>query len=405
MLRVGLTGGIGAGKSTVARRLEELGAVVTDADAVAREVMEPGEPTLAAVAERFGAHLLRADGTLDRAALAAVVFPDPAALADLDAITGPAIAQRVAARRAQVPADRVSVFDMPLLVERRLWVHEHLTLVVDAPVGTRVRRLVEQRGLDEGDARHRIAAQADDRQRRAAADLWVDNGGDPDATREQVDALWRDRLAPYDDALRTGRRSRRPEHGPILHEPDPTWPAQAARLVARLHDALDPVVPGVRVDHIGSTSVPGLPAKDVLDLQVGVPDLALADTPVFRGAMDGRGFVRSEGNEVDHPHGPDPWWEKRFHGSVDPGRSANVHVRAVGSPGWTFALAFRDRLRADDAWRAEYAAVKARLAREATSTTAYVDAKEPWFEPAWHAVQDWVVATGWRPPPEPTGLT
>lgn len=400
MLRVGLTGGIGAGKSTVARRLEELGAVVTDADAVAREVMEPGEPTLAAVAERFGTHLLREDGTLDRAALAAVVFPDPAALRDLDAITGPAIAERVAARRAQVPADRVSVFDMPLLVERRLWVREHLTLVVDAPVATRVRRLVEQRGLDEADARHRIAAQASDEQRRAAADLWVDNGGDPAATREQVDALWRERLAPYDDALRTGRRSRRPEDGPILHDPDPTWPAQAARLVARLHDALDGVVPGVRVDHIGSTSVPGLPAKDVVDLQVGLPVLADADTPAFRAAMDERGFVRSPGNERDHPHGPDPVWDKRFHGSVDPGRYANVHVREIASPGWTFALAFRDRLRTDDAWRAQYAAVKARLAADAASTSAYVDAKEPWFDPAWRSVEDWVAATGWRPPPE-----
>src|SRR6476619_2769141 len=152
MLRVGVTGGIGSGKSTVSRRLGELGAHVVDADAVAREVVEPGQPTLAAIRERFGAAVIRPDGTLDRAGLAAVVFADPDELAALDAITGPAIAARVAALRAAAPADAVSVYDMPLLVERGLWVHEHLSVVVEAGEETRVRRLVEQRGLDADDA-------------------------------------------------------------------------------------------------------------------------------------------------------------------------------------------------------------------------------------------------------------
>jgi dephospho-CoA kinase len=137
---VGLTGGIGSGKSTVARRFAELGAVVIDADQVAREVVEPGEPTLARIRDRFGAQVISADGSLDRAGLAALAFPDPEALAALNAITGPAILERVAELRAKVPNDRVSVFDMPLLVERRLWVHEHLTIVVDVDVETRVKR-------------------------------------------------------------------------------------------------------------------------------------------------------------------------------------------------------------------------------------------------------------------------
>ena len=157
MLDVGLTGGIGSGKSTVARLFRDLGATVIDADVVAREVVEPGTPTLAAIADRFGSHLVGGDGALDRAGLAALVFPDPAALADLDRITGPAIAARVEQLRAAADPSAISVYDMPLLVERRLWPREHLTVVVGATEDTRVRRLVEQRGLDEADARHRIA--------------------------------------------------------------------------------------------------------------------------------------------------------------------------------------------------------------------------------------------------------
>src|SRR6478735_3617810 len=237
MLDVGLTGGIGSGKSTVAAALRELGAQVIDADVVAREVVEPGRPTLAAVAERFGAHLIRPDGSLDRPALAAIVFPDPAALADLDRITGPAITARVRELRAASDVQAVSVYDMPLLVERRLWPHEHLSVVVGADTETRVRRLVDQRGLDEADARHRIARQATDDERRAAADVWVDNDGTVEATREQVRALWFDRLVPFNAHLLTGTRAARADR-PSIAPADPTWPAQAARLVARLADAL-----------------------------------------------------------------------------------------------------------------------------------------------------------------------
>jgi len=393
VLRIGLTGGIGSGKSTVARLLEAHGARVVDADAVAREVMEPGQPTLAAVAGRFGAHLLRADGTLDRAGLAAVVFPDPDALAALDAITGPAVTRRVAVLRRQVPRDRVSVFDMPLLVERRLWVHEHLTVVVGAGTETRVRRLVDQRGLAEADARHRVAAQASDEQRQAAADVWLDNDGEREETLRAVARLWEQRLAPYEANLLGRRRNRQPETGPVLRPPDPTWPAQAARLVARLQDALGDLAP--RVDHMGSTSVPGLPAVDVVDLQVGVRSLDVADGAAFRAAMDDRGFFRVEDNLTDTPHGPGETWPERFHGSADPGRVSNIHVREVGSPAWRFALQFRDWLRADAVARDDYAALESRLAGRAGTTSTDVEAKEPWFAAAFPRMHDWVLRAGW----------
>lgn len=397
MLTVGLTGGIGSGKSTVAAELERLGAAVVDADVVAREVVEPGTPTLDAIASRFGPRVLRDDGSLDRAGLAAMVFPDPAALADLNAITGPAITARVGERRRALPDDRVSVFDMPLLVERRLWPKEHLTIVVGADVETRVRRLVEQRGLGEEDARHRIAAQATDAQRRAAADVWVDNDGSREQTLAQVDALWRDRLVPYDENLRTGRRSQQPEQGAVV-DPDPGWAADGARLVAKLADALGDNATDVQ--HIGSTSVPGLLAKDVVDLQVGVRRLADADDPTFVDALRRRGFPRVGDvvSDTPHPGGGDPAsWPKRFHASMDPGRVANLHVREHGSPGWLFALQFRDWLRADPGAVADYAAEKRRILAVTDSTTAYVAAKEPWFAVAYPRVTVWAERHGWSP--------
>lgn len=312
MLRVGLTGGIGAGKSTVARRLRELGAVVIDADAVAREVVEVGTPALGRIAERFGDHLLRPDGSLDRAALAAVVFPDPEALRALEAITGPAIAARAAELRAAAGEEAVTVYDMPLLVETGLWVQEHLTLVVGADRETRLRRLVEQRGLDEKDVRHRMDRQAGDEQRRAVADVWVDNSGDPAATRQQVDTLWAQRLTVYDDNLRAGRPASGSDRRELVPA-DPRWADQGARLVAKLRDALGERA--LSVKHVGPTSVPGRAAPDVIDLEVGVRRRADADSPGFVRDLRLRGFLR-----VDGEHG-------RRYVSADPGRAAQLQVR------------------------------------------------------------------------------
>jgi len=389
VLRVGVTGGIGSGKSTVSRRLAELGAHVVDADAVAREVVEPGQPTLEAIRERFGAAVILPDGTLDRAGLAAVVFADAAELAALDAITGPAIVARVAALRDAAPADAVSVYDMPLLVERGLWVHEHLSVVVEAGEETRVRRLVEQRGLDADDARRRMAAQATEAQRRAVADVVLPNDGTPADLEHAVDALWEQRLVPYAANLATGTRSRRPDRASeCVVEPRPDWEARAERVVARLAAALAPTGVVTEVSHVGSTSVPGLIAKDVIDVQVGVHHLADA------------GYVFSYGNHSDTPHptGADAsGWTKRFLGGCDPGNHVHVHVREHGSAGWRFALLFRDWLRHEPAERDAYAAEKRRLLEAHDTTSGYVEAKEPWFEGAWHRANGWAERTGWRP--------
>ncbi|MGI8717102.1 MAG: dephospho-CoA kinase [Lapillicoccus sp.] len=399
MLRIGLTGGIGSGKSTVAGRLGALGALVVDADEVAREVVEPGTPVLAAVADAFERGVLRTDGSLDRGALAGIVFTDPAALARLEALTGPAISDRVARLVSAATREAVVVEDMPLLVERRLWPAQHLTVVVGASEATRLERLVGQRGMPLSDARARMAAQASDSERRAAADVWVDNDGDRASTEAQVLRLWHERLVPYNHNLLTRTRSERPEHLTLV-DPDPAWPAEAARLVARIEVALGERAESV--DHIGSTSVPGLLAKDVIDLQIGVRHLGDADDPGFVDAMEQRGFIRVPGNTLDqaHPAGSAPdSWRKRFHGSADPGRIAHVHVREIGSAGWEFALLFGDWLRSDQDERDAYAAEKRRLLTVVGSTSAYAAAKEPWFATAYPRAMGWAHRTGWRGAP------
>ena len=193
MFVCGLTGGIAAGKSVVSRRLAELGAAVVDADLLAREAVAPGSPGLARVVERFGPSVIRPDGSLDRAALGAVVFADEAARRDLEAITHPEVRALSRARMAEAVADdpaRVVVYDVPLLVETRGSGEFDLVVVVHAPAEERLRRLVELRGADEADARRRIAAQADDAARLAVADRVVDASGTLEGTLAAVDALW-----------------------------------------------------------------------------------------------------------------------------------------------------------------------------------------------------------------------
>jgi dephospho-CoA kinase len=193
---VALTGGIASGKSTVARRLERLGAVVVDADQVARDVVEPGTPALARIAEVFGPGVITADGRLDRAALGAIVFGDDEARRTLNAITHPAVGERSRALFAaaeQADPDAVVVYDVPLLVDEhgngRADEFEHV-VVVAADEETRVRRLMQLRGMDEDEARRRIASQAPESARLAIADEVIDANGTLEQTIAQVDALW-----------------------------------------------------------------------------------------------------------------------------------------------------------------------------------------------------------------------
>lgn len=193
MTLIGLTGGIASGKSTIGARLAELGAVRIDADQLARDAVAPGSRGLARVSERFGDAVLQADGSLDRAALGALVFSDAAKLADLNAIVHPEVRrladERISDARAEDP-DAVIVYEIPLLVEADRGGDWDLIVVADAPVEQRVARMVSLREMTEADARRRVANQASDAERRAVADVVIDTSGSETETLAQVDALW-----------------------------------------------------------------------------------------------------------------------------------------------------------------------------------------------------------------------
>jgi dephospho-CoA kinase len=200
---VALTGGIGSGKSTVASMLDAKGATLIDADAIAREVIAPGGEAFGPVVERFGQGVLAPDGTIDRKALAQIVFSDPDALSDLNAITHPVIGKTMLERRnAAESLGGVIVLDIPLLrATHRQELAFDVVVVVDTPTDVAVQRLVEQRGFDRRDAEARVAAQMSRQERRALADIALDNTGDRDALEQQVERLWGDfqtRTVPAD---------------------------------------------------------------------------------------------------------------------------------------------------------------------------------------------------------------
>ncbi|WP_182879016.1 dephospho-CoA kinase [Microbispora sp. H10949] len=195
MLKVGLTGGIGSGKSEVSRRLAARGAVVVDADKIAREVVEPGTPGLAQIVAAFGEEVLRPDGTLDRERLGSIVFADTEKLRVLNGIVHPRVGERSEQLQREAPDDAVVVYDVPLLAENKLAPLYDVVIVVDTPDDVRLERLLRSRGMPEADARARIAAQASREDRLRIADIVIGNSGSLDELDAQVDKVWQDLTA------------------------------------------------------------------------------------------------------------------------------------------------------------------------------------------------------------------
>jgi dephospho-CoA kinase len=374
---VGLTGGIASGKSLVARRLAERGAVLVDADQLAREVVAPGTEGLRQVVAEFGEDVLGVDGGLDRAALGARVFADEAARRRLEGIIHPRVRARTAELTADAPPDAVVVNDVPLLAEAGLAATYHLVLTVEADEATRMARLREYRGMTEADAYARIHAQATDEQRRAVADVVLVNESTVDDLLARVDRVWDERLVPFEENVRLRRPAR--DGGQPVVAYDPTWPEQYARLAVRIAHAAG----GRRVDHVGATAVPGVPAPDVIDIQLTVDTLGDADR--IADALAEAGYPRDGGVRYDSPvpGASDPaLWEKRMHAGADPGRPVRLHVRAADSPGWRAALLLRDWLRGDPPACREYAAVPA-------------EDRLTWAGDAWQRARKWAQVTGW----------
>jgi dephospho-CoA kinase len=408
VLRIGLSGGIGAGKSTVSSTFSELGGIVVDGDVISREVVEPGTEGLAMLVDAFGEQILSDDGSLNRPALAAIAFSDDEKRQTLNGIVHPLVAERrseLIASAVKAQKNPVIVEDIPLLVESGMAPMFPLVVIVNADENLRVKRLIEHRGFSEQDARARIAAQATEEQRHAVADVWLDNSGSTGELVEQARALWHQRILAFAHNLDSGEPAR---SRPVLVPYDTSWPDQARRIAARLNTACGHQA--VRIDHIGSTAVPGMDAKDVIDVQVTVASLDAADG--LAEAVKSAGYVhmpvtadmskpdaRSTFADFDHTNS-ESLWHKRLHRSADPGRPTNVHVRVDGWPNQQFALLFVDWLAANPDAREHYLAVKREAERAGAlddHTADYVAAKEPWFSDAYRHAWDWADATGWRP--------
>lgn len=304
MIRVGLTGGIGAGKSTAARTLVDRGAYIIDADVIAREVVAPGTDGLAQLVAAFGDDILAADGSLDRAALAAKAFVDDEQRKKLNTITHPLVGARAFELLEAAPDDAVVVQDIPLLVENGSAPFFHLVVIVHADEEDRVARLTGQRGMPEADARARIKAQASEADRRAVADVWLDNSGGPDDLAALARHLWDERLVPYERNVRSRTCARRPEN---LVDHRPEWSLQATRLSNRLRLLGAEKIVGVT--HVGPTASAGERAADVLDFEVQLaPDVDPAD---LDDALADGGF---------------PALTPGLHANADPGRAVTIRL-------------------------------------------------------------------------------
>lgn len=399
-LSVAVTGGIGAGKSTVAQLLGDSGFVVVDSDKLAREVVAPGTDGLRAVVDTFGPELLRADGSLDRAGLAALVFGPGGdeRRRQLEHIIHPLVRRSYDAVVRDSTPETVVVNDIPLVRELGVAAGFHLVVGVGvADEATRVGRLV-QRGLTEPDARARIAAQLDDGARRRLCDVWIDNSGDRAELTDAVTGL-AERLRTFADNRAAGRTA---GYSPVpqLVAADPRWADLGALLAARVSAAT-----GRRCVHIGSTSVPGLAAKPTIDLQLETEPVQGRSTPdaeALDTALAAAGFPRQPGQWRDQPlpgfvpaTGTVDGWAKRLHGNADPGQRVNLHLRVRNSPGWYWNLLFPAWLRADAAGRREYEALKRTLIEEHGSVAEYSAGKDEWMRRAAPRAQRWAEETGW----------
>lgn len=369
----------------------ELGGIVVDGDVISREVVEPGTEGLAKLVEAFGEGILQPDGSLNRPTLAGIAFSDDEKRATLNGIVHPLVGQRRSELIGSAAADAVIIEDIPLLVESQMAPMFPLVIIVNADAELRVKRLIEHRNFTEEDARARIAAQATEEQRRAVADIWLDNSGSADELVEHARTLWHDRIRPFADNVEAGRPARSEPH---LVPADPEWAAQAQRILARLRTACGHRAS--RIDHIGSTAIPGLDAKDVIDIQVTVASLDIADE--LADGLLAAGYVATT-ITTDFAHSADEsQWRKRLFCSADPGRPTNVHVRVQDWPGQQFALLFVDWVTANPEVRSEYLELKRSVAAQGHATMgAYADAKERWFADAHRRAWDWADTTGWQP--------
>lgn len=317
-ITVAVTGGIGAGKSTVSGLLAERGAIVVDSDRLAREAVDVGTSGLLAIKNRFGEAVIAENGSLNRPALASIVFTDPAARQDLEGIIHPLVRARFEAIRVQAPSGSVVVNDIPLLTTVAAAASFHLVVGVYAAESARITRLVE-RGLTDVDARARIAAQISDAARRSLCDLWIDNNSTPAAAQQEADQLWC-RLAEFAANVELAQVAADEDRAVVSYRSE--WPAIAARLSARIERAtgLGPA------RHVGPTSIPGQAAPDRVELELTLENPG--DGEALKSGLIAAGLPPRRGNR---PGGllPRGGQSRRrlgdVHGNADPGQSLSLY--------------------------------------------------------------------------------
>lgn len=317
MLWIGLTGGIGSGKSTVAQSLLRRGAQVIDADQLARDVVATNSPGLAEVVDRFGAQVLTENGELDRPALGRIVFDDDRARKALEEITHPRILELTAARRRELPEDAITVHDIPLLVEMGLAPRYHLVVVVGTDAQIRTNRLRSTRGMPEQEIRSRIAAQASDEQRRAVADVWLDNDGSPGELEGQVDHLWR-RLTAFAANLGAGRVARTED-----------WDTRDARERVEPQGSRDRLTARLEYLFAGTPVLIRSPSRSVPDERRPAGDSSVAEPPLGDPIVDLSVSQVTAELRRRLAVGGFPAIDSVTHGSADPGR--RVVLRWVGA--------------------------------------------------------------------------
>ncbi len=317
MLRIGLTGGIAAGKSLVAERFAGLGAVLVDADVLARAAVEPGSDGLDEVVTAFGREILTPQGELDRPALGRLVFADQGARERLNAIVHPRVRIRAAALIEAAEQDAIVVEDIPLLVETGQAARFHLVVVVDAPDDVRIRRLVARRGLERGDAEQRIAAQSSREDRLREADVILPNDRAIDDLLAATDAFWRGRVLPYRDNLAAQVPARSGQQRAAATGLAGTR-GLTRRVAAKLAAALPPGVADI------GPGVPGGGHDDVTSASLRVTTGKVEDLGALAAAVEAAGFPR-----VEDPVDGGPAGEYTAHRSADPATNVTVSVAAA----------------------------------------------------------------------------
>lgn len=375
MIKIGLSGGIGSGKSTVVKMLSSCGAYIIDSDKLAREVVEPGTPGLHSIVEHFGEKVLAESGELNRNALSAIVFQSDEARKVLNSITHPRIAQRTQQLIEEAPRDSIIVHDTPLLVELNLGVFYDAVIIVWASMETRLHRLQKYRDMPQEEALSRIHAQTSDEIRSQTADVVIDNNSTVEAARAQVYDLFYHYLVPWRDHLIEGEPLSMPISLVSHQGKNPIAPKIIARLWTLLHSVTDSGI--VSIEHIGATSMNLSLGQDIIDIHITVTHWNKKD--IILSTLKDGGYVM-----VKYRHDEEKLAEYIL-SSTNPLRKSCIYIHHVDNPCREMYLHSNEFLRLHPQYHQQYIQSKV----EGLLSEKYSHNKKLFFESLYPQIQQW----------------